>query len=38
MTGMLEIRSVAIVSSELKVRPIDGTGVTQYRPFGEMGG
>jgi hypothetical protein len=38
MTGMLEIRSVAIVSSELNVMLIDGTGVTQYRPSGEMGG
>jgi hypothetical protein len=38
MMGRLVIRSIAVVSSELNVRPLDGTGVTQYRPSGEMGG
>ncbi len=38
MMGTLVICSVAVFSFELNVSPVDGTGVTQYRPSGEMGG
>jgi hypothetical protein len=38
MMGTLVIWSVAAFSSALNVRSVDGTGVTQYRPSGEMGG
>lgn len=37
MMGTPVIWSVAVLPSALKVRPLDGTGVTQYRPSGEMG-
>ncbi len=37
MMGTFAIWSVAVLPSALNVRPIDGTGVTQYRPSGEMG-
>jgi hypothetical protein len=38
MMGTSDSRSVAIVSSELNMRPLDSTGVIQYKPSGEMGG
>jgi len=38
MMDTLVIWSVAVLPSALNVRPVDGTGVTQYRPSGEMGG
>src|SRR5258708_10804410 len=38
MMGTLDISTVAVLSSALNVRPVDGTGVTQYRPSNEMGG
>ncbi len=37
MMGTFVIWSVAVFPSVLNVRPFDGTGVTQYRPSGEMG-
>ena len=38
MMGTLLIWSVAVFPSGLNVSPLDGTGVTQYRPSAEMGG
>jgi hypothetical protein len=38
MIAVLVICSVAVFLSSLNVRPLEGTGVTQYRPSGEMGG
>jgi len=38
MIGTLVKRSVAVLPSPLTARPVEGTGVTQYRPSGEMGG
>jgi hypothetical protein len=35
--GTLVIWSEDFLPSALKVRPVEGTGVTQYRPSGEMG-
>jgi hypothetical protein len=29
---------MAVLPSALKLRPLEGTGVTQYKPSGEMGG
>jgi hypothetical protein len=37
MMGRFAIWSVAVFPSAVKVSPVDGTGVTQYRPSGEMG-
>jgi hypothetical protein len=37
MMGTLVICRVAALLSAENVRPVDGTGVTQYRPSGEMG-
>jgi len=35
--GTFVIRGVAVLPSVLIVSPSDGTGVTQYRPSGEIG-
>jgi hypothetical protein len=37
MIGTFVIWSVAVLPSGLNVNPLDGTGVTQYRPSGEIG-
>jgi len=35
--GTFIIWSVAVLPSALNVNPLDGTGVTQYKPSGEIG-
>jgi hypothetical protein len=35
--GTFTIWSVAVLPSVENARPVDGTGVTQYKPSGEMG-
>jgi hypothetical protein len=37
MMGTFVIWSVAVFPFALKVSPLDGTGVTQYKPSGEIG-
>ncbi len=37
MMGKFAIWSVAVLPSAANIRPVDGTGVTQYKPSGEMG-